>query len=186
MEANREHDWRPVVAALANPHSRRVFAQIVLGEDPGSVGRELSPSRRRHALGVLEGAGLVRDSDGTYVECGDVFAQLLAAAPRPARSGVERYLTGRGTIDRYPSDARERRELLELVARRTLEEGEVVSEAVLNDRLSAFSDDTATLRRSMVDDEVLERTASGSQYARVRASDAAARAPLPSTTDAPD
>lgn len=61
-----------------------------------------------------------------------------------------------------------------------------MSEAVLNDRLSAFSDDTATLRRSMVDDEVLERTASGSQYARVRASDAAARAPLPSTTDAPD
>jgi|SRR5690625_4103410 len=159
-------DWRPIVAALANPHGRRMFAQIVLGEEPGAVGRELSPSRRTRTLGVLKDAGLIRDSEGRYLERGDVFGRLLAA-PRPERpKGVERFFTGRGTIDRYPAKAKERRELLELIAQRTVEEGEVVPETVLNDRLSAFSDDTATLRRYMVDHKILERTPSGSEYAR--------------------
>ncbi|MGC0143010.1 DUF2087 domain-containing protein [Pseudactinotalea sp. Z1732] len=169
MDDRHDHlDWRPVVAALANPHSRRMFAHIVLGDDPAAAGRELSPSRRSHALEVLRRAGLIRAVDGGYIEQSDVFGRLLAAAPGPERpKGVERFLTGAGKIDRYPSDAQERRELLELLARRAVEEGEVVPEAVLNDRLSAFSDDTATLRRYLVDLEILERTPSGSEYARV-------------------
>lgn len=167
-EEHVPHDWRPVVAALANPHSRRIFAQIVLGEEPGAIGRPLSPSRRSHALAVLLNAGLIDESEGRYIECDGVFGGLLAAAPRPERGqGVERFLTGQGAIDRYPVNAKQRRELLEFLARQAVDEGEVVPEVVLNDRLSAFSDDTATLRRYMVDEEILERTPSGSEYARV-------------------
>ena len=44
---------------------------------------------------------------------------------------------------------------------------EVVTERELTERLAPFGPDTAALRRAMVDAEVLERTRSGSEYARV-------------------
>ena len=31
-------DWRPVIAALANPHAREVFAQVVLGHEDAGQG----------------------------------------------------------------------------------------------------------------------------------------------------
>lgn len=160
-------DWRPVVAALANPDTRKAFAQVVLGAAPESVGEGLSPSKRRHTVAILVKAGLVREVEGRLVEVPEVFGHLLAAAESPRRVGAERFLDGRGQIDRYPISADERRALLVLVAERTLAEGEVVPEAELNERLAVFSPDTAALRRYMVDDEVLERTRSGSEYARV-------------------
>ncbi|MEE6280267.1 DUF2087 domain-containing protein [Georgenia sp. MJ170] len=158
--------WRPVVAALGNPHARRVFAQIVLGHDPEAVGRELGGARRRHALDALLGAGIVREHDGGFDVVPEAFGQVLAAGSGPRRVGPERFLDGRGQIDRLPSDATERRALLQLVAERSLAPAEVLPEAELNERLLAFSADTAGLRRAMVDDEILERTRSGSQYAR--------------------
>lgn len=162
-----QQDWRPIIAALANPHTRRLFAQIILRDDPESAGGQRSPSKRRHALASLLQAGLVREADGGFIEDPDVFGRALAAACGPARPvGVERFLNGRGEIDRYPSNAAEHRALLEFVAERSLADGEVVSETELNERLAKFSSDTAALRRYMVDDEVLERTRSGSEYAR--------------------
>lgn len=158
--------WRPVFAALANEATRRVYAEIVLGSD--AAGSDLSPSRRRHALDALAKAGLiVAESDGWIV--GEVFTEVLASAPRPPRrTGVERFLTAEGRIDRYPANLGEREELLRHVVAQALEPGEVLGEAEINERLSRFSEDTAVLRRYLVDAGLLERTASGSQYARVR------------------
>ena len=162
-----ESAWRPVFAALANETTRRVYAEIVLGAlEPGA---DLSPSRRRHALEALAKAGLIAEGAEGW-EPGEVFAEVLASAPRSQRAtGVERFLTAEGRIDRYPSRPREREELLRHVAARALEPGEVLGEAEVNERLSRFSEDTAVLRRHLVDFGFLERTASGSQYARSEA-----------------
>lgn len=160
-------DWRPLMAALANPHSRTVFAQVVLGAEPATVGQDLGPSRREHAVRVLHDAGLVEEVEGRLVARPEVFGRALAAASAVPRTGVERFLDGRGKVDRYPSDETEHHALLEHIVVRALDEGEVLTEPELNQRLTVFSDDVATLRRHLVDGELLERTRSGSEYARV-------------------
>lgn len=161
-------DWRPAVAALANPHVRRVFAQVVLGVETVRLGAELGRSRRRRALDTLLVAGLVREVEGRVVEDPQAFARVLAAHSLPRPTGPERFLDGHGRIDRYPADAGERRALLALVAEHVLAPDEVVTETVLGERLARFGPDTATLRRYLVEEELLERTRSGSEYARVR------------------
>lgn len=159
-------DWRPVAAALANPHCRRVYAQIVLGEQPGGAG--MGAARLERAVAVLLEAGLVREVDGRLEEIPGVFRELLASTQETSRrTGAERFLTGSGEIDRYPLREPDLRELLQYVVERTVDEGEVLSERELGERLSRFSPDTATLRRYLVEQELLERTRSGSEYARV-------------------
>lgn len=163
-----ELQWRTVIAALANPHVRHIFAELQLGAPVEAVGENMGASRRRRALTTLRKAGLVHDVDGGTVLDAEVFAQVLASAPRPARpTGVERFLMKDGRIDRYPADATERVELLAMVASQVLDVGEVVTEREMTDRLARFTHDPVALRRYMVDDEVLERTRSGSEYARV-------------------
>lgn len=157
-----EPDVRPVLAALNNPATRRVYAQIVL--EQGDPGDDLSPSRRKSALETLLSAGLVADGEGRWTAT-DVFRGLLAAAPRRARpTGVERFLTPNGVIDRYPANAKERRDLLAHVAEQILPGGEVLTERELNERLERHSTDVATLRRYLVDHDLVRRSPDGSRY----------------------
>ena len=140
---------------------------MVLGQETRSLGTGLSPARRRHVLDSLVKAGLVRIDGGEYRDSSEIFADLLAAVPRVApRTGPERFLNGRGEIDRYPTNAAELHRLLTFIADRVLTAGEVVTEPELNERLTRFTSDTAGLRRHLVDADVLERTRSGSQYSR--------------------
>jgi hypothetical protein len=155
-------EWRPLVAALANEDLRRVWARMVLGADEADAVAGLSPSRARRVRDGLRNAGLV-GADGRVGA--DAFRAALAAAPAPVRpTGVERYLR-EGRIDRYPASQSERRDLLALIASRAFRTGEVLTEAEVNERLAAFHDDVAVLRRYLVDFELLVRTRSGSSYA---------------------
>ncbi|NLF04470.1 MAG: DUF2087 domain-containing protein [Actinomycetales bacterium] len=157
-------DWRPVIAALANPHARELFAQVVLGHS--GAGEGLGAARRRNVVDALVKAGLVRAVGDQLEPRPEAFTALLATQVRPERStGPERFLDAHGMIDRFPSNAAELRGLLALVAARVLAPGEVISEAELNGRLRVFTPDVALLRRHLVDHELLERTASGSEYA---------------------
>lgn len=159
--------WRPVFAALANDHAREVYAGIVRGESADELLRGLSPSRRKHILEALTTAGLIVAEGETLRAAGDVFRRVLASAPRVERArGVERFLDPDGRIAAYPANASERRELLALVAERVLVRHEVLSEADLNERLTTFTTDVAALRRHLVDHALVERTPSGSAYAR--------------------
>ncbi|MDL9979760.1 DUF2087 domain-containing protein [Microbacterium candidum] len=157
-------DWRPIVAALANPDTRAVFAEIVLGADDPGAG--LSPSRRGHALDRLRSAGVI-DDEG-MLDAG-AFARVLAAAPKRERpTGVDRFLDADGRIDRYPSNAAEREALFAHIATHVLAAGEVVDERELTERLTRFTGDPAGLRRHLVDAGIVERTRSGSEYALAR------------------
>ena len=157
--------WRPVFAALSHPVVRHVYAAIVLGHaEPGA---DLSPSRRRHALDALLRSGLISEQGGRFVSA-EVFGEVLRTAPRPERRvGVNRFLTSEGRIDRYPAKPADRAELLRRVVDETVRAGEELTEGELNERLARYHDDVATLRRLLVDHELVERRADGTAYARV-------------------
>ena len=165
-------DPRRIAAILANPDLRIAYAEIVLAQTGSPAASRLSPARRKKALESLLRSTLIEHSDnGELVATDQAFREILARYPTPTvATGVDRFLRD-GKIDRYPSAATERYELLSWIARQTLRVGEVVSEKDLNARLIGFSDDYAVLRRYLVDFSLLERTNSGSSYSRVAADD---------------
>lgn len=152
-------------------------AQGVVG---GAIGRilGLAPwgSEVSYALAVvpadLESAETARAAGfslaGTDAQGNDVWRRD-APRPRPAKGDITRFLDAAGRIDRYPAAAAERLDLLRWVADRAIGHGEVLTETQVNERLARYAPggDVAVLRRHLVDHALLERTASGSQYARV-------------------
>jgi hypothetical protein len=162
-------DARRIAAVFANPDLRTTYAEIVLGLSPDVVGVRLGPARRRRVLAALLDSGVIED-DGERLQATDrVFRELLDQHPRPAvATGIDRFVRD-GRIVQYPSNAGQRLELLEWVAARILDEDEVIGERELNERLSTITDDFALLRRYLVDYDLLERTRSGSDYARATA-----------------
>lgn len=105
---------------------------------------------------------------GTDAQGNDVWRRA-APRPRPAKDDIARFLDAAGRIDRYPAAHGERRDLLRWVAERAIGADEVLAEDEVNERLLPYAPDgdVAVLRRHLVDHELLERTPSGSQYARV-------------------
>lgn len=152
--------WRGVAAALLNPDLRTVLAEAIDRHD-------LTHARRERATARLVEIGLVRETSAGVVFDEDFVRSLLAEQPKARPTGPQRFLDGRGRIDRYPVQAGERLELLRWVAGRAFARGEVLTESETNERLQSFTDDTAVLRRYLVDAELLERTRSGSEYALV-------------------
>lgn len=152
--------WRGVVAALLNPDLRSVLAEVMRGDT-------LTDARRARALARLSEIGLVHETDDGVV-FDEAFVRGILAENAPAKpTGPARFLDESGRIDRYPTQADDRRELLRWVAEEAFEPGVVLSERDANDRLERFTDDVAALRRHLVDAEILERTRSGSEYALV-------------------
>lgn len=109
-------------------------------------------------------AGYRLDGVSTF---GDELWERQAPTARRARSGPERFLYPDGSIDRYPLNTEQRRELLAMIVERAVSVDAVLTERELGEALAPFSRDVATLRRYLVDFELLERSRDGSSYARV-------------------
>lgn len=84
--------------------------------------------------------------------------------PRTTSRSIAARFLGRGPLERLPKREDDRLALLELVARQVLPLGEDADEPGLNLRLRAFGDDTAMLRRALVDHGLVSRSADGSRY----------------------
>ncbi|HLN78167.1 MAG TPA: DUF2087 domain-containing protein [Nocardioidaceae bacterium] len=69
-----------------------------------------------------------------------------------------------GRIAVYPRRTADRRALLEHVVSQALRVDEGLSEPEINERLLAFTDDPATLRRYLVDQRLLVRSPDGGVY----------------------
>ncbi|MFD4960743.1 DUF2087 domain-containing protein [Microbacterium sp. NPDC058389] len=157
--------WRGVVAALLNPDLRAVLAETM-------AAGPLPDARRRRAIERLHELGLVRETASGALEFDETAVRGILSDNPPVRpSGPTRFLGADGRIDRYPAQHAERDELLRWVAERAFGDAEVLTEQQTNERLSAFTGDAAVLRRHLVDAGLLERTRSGSEYARPAASD---------------
>ncbi|GAA5197739.1 DUF2087 domain-containing protein [Microbacterium jejuense] len=157
--------WRGVLAALLNPDLRAVLAEAMTA-DP------LPDARRRRAITRLAELGLVHESGSDGLEFDEAAVRGILSENPPAKpTGPMRFLDADGRIDRYPAQRGERDELLRWVVERAFPAGEVLTEKQTNERLSAFTGDSAVLRRHLVDAGLLERTRSGSEYARPATSD---------------
>ena len=152
---------RPVLAALANPAARRMFAHVIL-----ETNRDEPPTRRsEQALVQLEQAGLIVSSDGGWHvnEAGMREALRQDRDGRP-KSGLERFLTRDGRIDRLPANRSERYSFLCFLAPRVIAINETLTEKEVNERLESLGGDVALLRRLFVDHGILERDPAGSRY----------------------
>ncbi len=159
------NSWRQVLAALANEKLRIVFAELVL-DDARRRGIVVSEPKRTKALDQLAAAGLAVREDG-WSPNPSIFRTLLEASGGAGRrEGVERFLVA-GRIDQYPANKRQRYELLRWIAGKAFTPGEELSEKDVNERLGRYTSDAVTLRRYLVDSELLERTRTGSAYSPV-------------------
>ena len=148
------NEWRRVIAALANPDRRVVWAAAILGTTA-----DLSDAKRGKAVAALQDAGLL-DLEGNPVTA--VFEELLALEPEVRREGIDRFIRD-GRIEQYPAKPALRHELLQWVAG-TLPQKQRMTERELGDHLALVADDVVTLRRHLVDAGALLRTPDGAVY----------------------
>jgi hypothetical protein len=167
MDASSTVDVRRIAAALANAEARIAYAEIVLSGESAGASRSPSGAKRQRTLDVLVGSGLIEQTtDDHYAATDAPFRAVLAQqGKREAATGVDRFLRA-GRIDHFPASATDRRALLEWVLDQVVASDEVLTERELNERLLAYCDDFALLRRYLVDNDLLKRTPSGSSYAR--------------------
>lgn len=149
---------KPLLAAMVSDELRIALAEVLIGEI------RLTDPQRERALARLAKMGLIQQVDDRYTFDPSWASVALKATSTPRKEGIDRFLTADGRIDRYPSDAAARVELLDAVARRLLSAESSYSEKELTAKLSTVADDAVLLRRHLVDYQILERTASGDSY----------------------
>ena len=164
-QENSLQSWRPVLAALANPDARAVYAQIVLGLTPEAAGLKIKDDRYAKIVQQLTRASLITVTEGHLAVNSETLPAILKEAGDATKAvGPERFLNRAGEIDRYPTNLDERTGLLVFVARQAIGTGEQLTEPEINARLERFDSDVARLRRHLIDYGVLVRTANGSEY----------------------
>ncbi|MEM7288104.1 MAG: DUF2087 domain-containing protein [Actinomycetota bacterium] len=164
-------DAGALVRLLADPDRRRVVAALVLGAvtiDDVTSATALPVREVVEALSRLEAAGLVeRGGDGTVVLLEQAFALAArATAPEPRASehadepaDVARILDQAfrdGRLVQLPTKESKRLVVLDHIAQR-FEPGQRYTEKQVNASLSQVHEDTATLRRDMVDFGFMDR-----------------------------
>jgi len=153
-------DWRRIIATLADPVRRQVYAGVIL-DVPVDVPRR----KREKALAALVAAGLLTESGDRFVAADDAFVALLAASPVVTRAGIDRFVRD-DRIEQYPVRADDRLELLAWARDQALPDTAELSEQSLNERLAELTTDVAALRRYLVDAGLVARDADGRRYRR--------------------
>jgi len=149
-------EWRGVLAVLVNPRLRRMLAEIIVDTD-----HPLSPTERRDARRMLEESGML--TTALRLDEGRLRALLVAGRDDP--QGVDRWLRD-GRIDTWPKSADDRLELLTWVVERLMATDEVLAEKEFTRRLFPFTRDPNTLRRALVDADLIVRNVDGTDYRR--------------------
>jgi len=162
---------RELVGLLADPVRRAVFAALVLGEDEVQSLSRRSGSTVRETATALDrfvGAGLVEEIEpGRFVLLAQAFeraARSEAAPAEPSEFGDEpeerRRVLERamrhGRLVRLPARRSRRLIVLDHLAQR-FEPGRRYTERQVNAILAEVDADTATLRRYLVDEAMLDR-----------------------------
>ena len=162
-------DPATLIGLLADENRLRVFAAVALGARTVAEVAErsgLDETEVQGALPRLVGAGLVAQEDGLHVP---LEALRVAARRRPDRARgaadatpdeqrILRNFVVDGRLVRLPARHAQKQVVLGYVARR-FEESRDYEEREVNELLRGFHDDTASLRRYLVDEGMLEREA---------------------------
>lgn len=151
-------DAQRIVGLLAEPDRRAIAAAMILGastiDDIGSssgVGDKVVMD----SLARLERGGLVeRDGEHWYF-LGEAFKVAARAGAAEDRSEIHGSLVD-GRLVRMPTKRSKRLDLLDHLAQRFVP-GRRYTEREINASLAQVSEDTATLRRYLVDERFLDR-----------------------------
>ena len=171
--------------ALADASRLRIIGLLAQGEyavEQMAEMLDLRPSTVSHHLSKLSKAGLVSArSEGYYntyrLETGALEAmsrRMLAQETMPAvtadvdmdaydRKVLNAFCDSDGRIVQIPAQRKKFEVLLRYVAR-AFEPAVRYTEKEVNEILSRFSDDAATLRRSMVAERIMAREGGGGEY----------------------
>lgn len=157
-----------LVGLLADPGRRQVVAALILGEDNLAGVRKrtgLTARAAGTALTRLVDAGLVVNDGDRLTLLADAFrdaagaaAKAAPAASADAPTGVLRAFVRDGRLLRIPTARSKRLLVLELLAQE-FEPGQRYSEKMVNLILGRWHADTAALRRYLVDEGFLDRSA---------------------------
>jgi hypothetical protein len=154
---------------LAEPDRLAAFAAVVLGAGtPGEVARQTGRPAREvvAALRRLEQGGLVGTVDGRLVAQASAFKDAVRAQggadaepplePDRARAAVLRAFIRDGRIVQLPAARAKRRVLLEHIVA-AFEPGVRYPERQVDAVLRAWHDDYASLRRYLIDEDLMSR-----------------------------
>ena len=168
--ADGPNAWRSVIAALANPESRRVLGLLLADADATDHLASLSGARRERVERVLTHAGLLDTSAGAPRLRVERFAELLAATSVERPTGLDRFIVD-GRLDQYPAGSDDRAAVHAYVVDRVMPDpDERVDELTLTERLAVLTKDPVTMRRYLVDAGLVEREPDGSVYRRAAGS----------------
>jgi hypothetical protein len=155
---------------LAEEDRLRAFAAVLLGAgSPGEVAAATGQSGRDvvRALHRLVDGGLVAVADGRYTARTEAFKDAVRAAAPPAepegpldpdreRDAVLRAFLRDGRLVQMPATRGKRRVILEHIAA-SFEPGVRYPERAVDAILRAWYDDYVTVRRYLVDEDLLAR-----------------------------
>lgn len=161
---------------LATSDRRRCFAAIVLGAqtvDEVVAKSELPMRKVVPAIAAMSDAGLVRDSAASLALVDDAFVDIMRTevpAPPPSQhddqpADVAAILDNAivdGRLVAWPAKRSKKIVVLDWLVQ-GFEPGLHYKEKVVNRKLGQFTDDTATMRRYLVDEGFLDR-ADGSYW----------------------
>lgn len=161
-----ENAWRGVIAALANPETRRVLGLLLAEQDASEHLASLPQKRRDRILRTLVDARVIDRNAGEPRLRVERFAELLSATPVARPTGIDRFFVD-GRLEHYPARSDDRAAVLLTLADRTMPDpDESIDERTLTERLATLTDDPVTMRRYLVDAGLLEREPDGSAYRR--------------------
>lgn len=166
-------DAAALTGLLAEDARLRAFSAVALGATTVEAVQDATGLERREVVAALErlvGGGVIqRGPDGAMVASAQPFkdAARAAAEARPEEDVVHpsgspeatatlRTFIRDGRITQIPMNRTKRLHLLDLLAT-LFEPGRSYHEPVVNKMLAAWHDDTAALRRYLVDEGFLER-----------------------------
>ena len=177
-EAPPVPDAAAIVGLLADDARRRVLAALVLGSSTVEDVRAATGLPTRDvavALARLVGGQLVeRSDDGTHVLLGEAFRRAAIAAtdreapdptgdvPEDDARVLRTYLRA-GRLTQIPTQRSKRRVVLDRLAQE-FDVGRRYSERQVNTILRRFHPDVAALRRYLVDEGFLDRSAPGDYW----------------------
>jgi hypothetical protein len=151
-------DAQTLVGLLAEPDRRAVAAAMILGAstlDDITTSSGVDEKGVVDALSRLQRGGLVEQDDARWYFLGEAFKLAARAGAREDRSEIHGSLVD-GRLVRMPTKRTKRLDLLDHLAQR-FEPGRRYTEREVNASLAQVSEDTATLRRYLVDERFLDR-----------------------------
>jgi hypothetical protein len=165
----------PTLTGLLGDEARlRIVAAIALGArtiDDVAEAADVTPEDVRRVLPRLVAAGVVAQDDGLRIETTPFRDAARERPPRqrelpdatPEQARVLRNFVEDGKLKAVPARASQRRVVLEYLAGR-FDEDTDYAEPEVNDVLTRYHEDYASLRRYLVDEGLLSR--SGGVYRR--------------------